>query len=482
VQPTPPESEKIIAQFLAAVRATARRYGMWEVGERLVVAVSGGPDSVALLDALVRLAPEEALHLVVAHFHHGLRGAEADADAECVRSLAAQYGLDFCLGRGDVAAEAQRMKRGLQAAARRLRLEFLARVAAERGCRRVALGHTASDRVETVLIHLLRGAGIWGLRGIPPVRGPFVRPLIEVWHAQVEAYCQAAGLKWRTDLSNLDAGRFLRSRIRQELLPLLEQRYRRGAARAILRSAEAVEVELQWTEPLVAQLLAEIAELRPGRARLPLARLRQLSEGLLVRLLRAAAQESLGPLWDWSWPHFAALLALVRRGQTGQGIALPGQCQAQLSYGWLVMERLEEAAPPLPLRPLPVPGEVELPEAGLVLRGHVCRREEAPSPGPLTAVLAAHLAQDLLVRGWQPGDRFAPLGMGGARKKLQDFFTDLKIPRQQRRRVPLVIHPRKGIIWVVGLRVAEDARPLPEDEQVLVLQAQPLTAERTEST
>lgn len=466
-------AEDVVDSFLKRVRATVRRYRMARPGERILAAVSGGADSVTMLDALVRLAPEEGFSLVVAHFNHGLRGAAADADEAHVADLARGYGLQFVVGRGDVAAAAQAERRGLEAAARRVRNEFLRTTADQHGCGAIALAHTASDRVETVLLHLLRGTGLAGLQGMRPVRRPFIRPLIAVWRTEVEEYCRAAGLQWRTDETNRDTRRFLRNKIRHELLPLLEREYGPGVSEAILRSAEAVEMELSWTEPLVREALAEACERQGDRVRLNLARLRGLPNGLLVRILRRAAMEVFGGVRDWRWEHFAGLAEAVRESRTGHRVVLPGGLEARVSYDWLELGERQPEPCALPERPLPVPGEVELPEAGVRLSGRLCPRREAPPPGPAVAVLDAALAHGLVVRGWRPGDAFVPLGMSG-RKKLQDFFVDAKVPKAARRLVPLVVHPQAGVIWVVGMRIAQDAKAPSMAEVVLVLEMHPI--------
>lgn len=468
----PPAKEGTIESFLARVRETARRHGMWRRGQRLLAAVSGGPDSVCLLDALVRLAGEDDLGLVVAHFHHGLRGGDADADAAHVRALASRYGLEVVVGGGDVHAEAERMGRGVEAAARRLRHGFLREQASERSCERIALGHTASDRVETVLLNLLRGSGLWGLRGIPPVRGLFIRPLMEVWRGETEGYCRAAGLTWRVDRTNLEPEASLRNKVRHELLPLLEAEYRPRAAEALLRCAEAVDAEMTWTEPLVREAAAGVVETMPGMARVRLEGIAALPEGLLIRVLRHAANEAHGPLWEWSQVHFRALIHAAREGETGHKVTLPGGLEGRVAYGWLEIGPPREPAAEIPERPLSVPGRVDVPEAGISIAARVIGVGEAPRGGAMRAVVGESLAHGLVVRGWRPGDRFFPLGAPGS-KKLQDFFVDAKVGRDERRRKALVIHPQAGIIWVAGMRVGEKARPPEGAQRVLLLEATP---------
>jgi tRNA(Ile)-lysidine synthase len=454
-----------------AVRAAAARYAMWRSGDGVLVAVSGGLDSVTLLDVLVRVAAADGLKVVVAHFDHGLRGAEGQADADFVSALASGHGLPFVLGAGDVEAEAKALGRGVEAAARRLRLAFLADAAAARSCSAVALAHTADDRAETVLLNLLRGSGLWGLQGMPAVRQPFVRPFLSVWRSDVEAHAAAAGLSWRVDSTNLDTSRFLRNKIRHELLPLLEAEYHAGAADALARCAAAVEAELAWSDAHVAAALRAAApEVGDGAIFVRVAPLAPLPDGLLVRVLRAAATSLLGDVADWSFDHYAALLDLVRDARTGRRAALPAGVEARVAYGVLRLGAPVVRPQPLPARLLPVPGEVHLPELGLVLRARLVSRDEAPHPGANLAVFDSRFADALTVRGWQPGDRFVPSGMTGA-KKLQDFFTDEKLPAEIRPLVPLVIHPLWGILWVVGMRIAAAVGPPADSPEALVISA-----------
>src|SRR5690606_7110870 len=224
------------------VLETARRCRMWAPGDRIVVAVSGGPDSVALLHVLTRLKDQESLDLVVAHLNHRLRGRSADEDAAFVGSLAERWGLPAVVEEADVARMARQRGVGIQEAAREARYAFFSRVAEAWGAARIALAHHADDQVETVLFRLIRGTGTRGLAGIPPVRGPIIRPLIDVSREDIVAYCRRHRLPYRTDPSNRDM-RYRRNRIRWELIPLLEERYNPRVREAIVRMARILRDE-----------------------------------------------------------------------------------------------------------------------------------------------------------------------------------------------------------------------------------------------
>ena len=271
----------------AAAAAAISAYALFDPNELIVVGVSGGADSLCLLHVLCHLPPTLAPRVHVAHLHHGLRGAEADADAAFVASLAAAWNLPCRVGQADVALEARRAGLSLEEAGRRARYAFLGAVAHASGAGAVAVAHNADDQVETILMHFLRGSGLSGLRGMLPLsplpRAPWgravvdeplatpaaaplrlVRPLLEVPRADIEAYCQAHGLTPRLDRSNLDLTLF-RNRLRYELLPLLAT-YNPAVREALRRSARVVADEHQALRQMLATLWPQVVSASDGRA------------------------------------------------------------------------------------------------------------------------------------------------------------------------------------------------------------------------
>ncbi len=496
------------------------RYRVLEGVGSVLVACSGGPDSVALVHLLWSLQAELGLRLGVAHLNHGLRGAEAEADADYVAALAQRLGLPLVSERVDVAALAQQTGQSLEAAARQARYEFLERARdtsaggglparppmnlhlprragspphAERArgatgeWDRVALGHTASDRVETVLLNLLRGSGLHGLRGMPAARGFFIRPLIAAWREETEAYCAEFDLQPRRDRTNLDPQHAARNRVRLQLLPLLRAEYNPQVDEALLRLAEAVEAELEWTEPEVRARAERGFTPRPylsgregenGRHHPPassltreeghgvavdLTVLAQAPVGLRYRLLREAWRRVTGEVWDLSAADYQALDRLALHSQVGRGVCLPRDIRAEKGYNEIVLTpecAHRRGAPAVEMRVLPAEGIVHLPEIGRELR--VERLQQRPAElgqahGCQIVLDATRVARPLGVRAWQPGDRMVPLGMTGHRK-LQDLFTDCKVPHAQRRRVPIVVDAKGEVLWVAGLALAESAK------------------------
>lgn len=447
--------------LLAHFREANRRYGLLSGGERVLVAVSGGPDSVALLHLLANL-PRYRLTLGVAHLHHGLRGADADADAEYVAALARRLGLPCFSAKVDAKAHAKAQRLSAEMAARELRYGFLERVADQEGYDRIALGHTASDRVETVLMHLLQGTGLPGLRGMPPRRGKIIRPLLTAWRQDTEAYCLAEGLEPCRDETNLDPKAARRNRIRHELLPHLREAYNPDVEAALLRLTQAVEAELEWTAPQVVEACRSLCTERETGVGLDREGLAGLPEGLRLRVWREAWARLHGEGLDLRSAHYAALERLLSESQTGRGVVLPGDITATKLYNevFLSQSRVSlQPAPPWQAREVPMEGAVEIPELGIRLRLRAVSgvpEELGDARGSRITLDADTVALPLRVRPWQAGDELVPLGMRG-HKKLQDVFVDEKVPVAERGSVAVVTEAEGQVVWVAGL-VMDDRR------------------------
>ncbi|MEN6346513.1 MAG: tRNA lysidine(34) synthetase TilS [Armatimonadia bacterium] len=457
--------------FEQKLLATVRRYRMLEPGERVLVAVSGGQDSLALLDALSGLRERLAVTVLAAHLNHGIRGAEAEADARFVAEFGERLGVPVVLGEAEVPELAKSCGLSLEHAGREARYGFLREVAAKQGCAKIAVGHTRTDRAETVLMNVLRGSGLDGLRGIPPVNGQVVRPLIGHSREETGTYCRERGLEPRVDRTNQEVDGYLRNRVRLKLMPLLVEEYSPGVEEALVRLAEAVEEEVVWTGPMVDAALAEVCE-RDGEAlRIGLAELSQVPDGLVNRLLLKCLQEACGGTAGVLSAHVQALRELVEEGKPGSRAALPFEVCAKRGYNALVLARQEarEEGWKSWKVELEVPGEVRLPVGGS-LRAQVqeCppRLKSTPHSEALVKVEAA--GRELVVRSWQPGDRVQPLGMTG-HKKLQDCFVNAKVPRADRHRVPVVTDAKGTVLWVGGVVVGQQGRLHPEDTRCVRL-------------
>lgn len=440
--------------MLERVKQTIREHRLLAPGDGVVVAVSGGVDSMVLFHLLANLGPSLRLRLHAAHLNHGLRGAEAERDASAVQAWAEALGVPLTVER---AGPLDRRGGSLQRAARAARHHFLERVADRARAERIALGHNQDDLAETVLLNLLRGAGLRGLAGIPPARGRIIRPLLDVPREAILAYARAHGVPWVEDSSNREIT-YRRNRVRAEILPRLAKDYNPQIRAVLARTAAILRAEDAFLETLAGDALRSLSRpATPGRAVLDASGLGGLHPVLRGRALRAALRGLPGaPVL--SAGHLTALEAWAAAGPR------PGRCDfLRRVTAWWEGDRLVLApkgvAPPLQPVPLPLGVATRVTSFGMTfLAERVGAAAGAPtSPEPDEAWLdAVAAAAGLAVRAWRAGDRFRPLGLGGT-KKLQDFFVDAKLPREMRGRVPLVVSG-DHILWVVGHRIDEGAK------------------------
>jgi len=505
-----------VTNILKRVRHTIETHGLLAPGDGVVVGVSGGPDSVCLLHVLLHLREEYRLRLHVAHLHHGARGADADADADFVAALAAEWGLPATIEKQDVPALASKHKMAFEETARRVRYTFLAQVAEEISASKIAVGHNGDDQAETVLMHFLRGAGLAGLRGMLPLTlltdyrllEPFtrqeaggamqeakgashdscilhpvsfiVRPLLEIPRAAIETYCARQNLTPRFDRSNLDTTYF-RNRLRHELLPLLEE-YNPNVRNRLRHTAQVVAADYELLTQLREQAWAEVVrEERETAIIFDQDAWRALPVALQRATLRRATYRLRKTLRDVNFVHVEHARQVGLRGETGDQATLPMGLAFTVSYDTLTVGNAGDAGPPPdePLlwseEPLPVqsPGATPLPQSQWTLRvknlGKWDLTQIAANTDPWTAYLdAGALVKPLALRPRRRGDRFLPQGMGGHSVKLSAFLTNLKVPRVWRDHVPLLVAGDE-IVWVCGQRIGEDAAVGPETRQVVCL-------------
>ena len=482
--------------LLRDVQSYIESHALLEPGGRLVVGVSGGPDSVTLLHLLWRMAGPLGLSLHVAHLHHGIRGADADGDADFVAALAEAWELLCTVKRIDLPTIAARDKLALEEAARRARYAFLYDVARQTGATRIAVAHNADDQAETVLMHLLRGAGPAGLRGmlpstrlrdyhmlpVSPAPAPdvhLIRPLLDTPRADIEAYCAEHHLETRFDRSNLDTT-YYRNRLRHEVLPYLAQINPQIADR--LRALSAVVqadydllhefVSVAWDTLLVQACPDTIAFNLVGWREQPLSVQRALIRRATYKLCRE--------LRNVNFVHIEEAVRLAQRGITGTQATLPHGLRLTIGYTTLTIAQ-EHALHLPPELPWLTPGET-LPLAGpgeIALRdGWRLHVQDVPhwnldaianNVNPLVAWIDADALGDApVLRTRRRGDRFQPQGMGGSTVRLSDLLINTKVPKLWRDHVPL-LEADGHILWVVSVRVSERALVRPETQHVVYL-------------
>lgn len=453
-----PERDPLHQRILDA----ERRYGLLEGAGSVVVGVSGGQDSVALLHSLA-VMDEFDLRLGVAHLHHGMRGETADKDQEFVEDLARELGAAFYPEWRDVIAEGERDGLNVEVSGRRARYSLYARVLAEGRYDRIATGHTGSDRAETLLLNLFRGAGLDGLSSIPPRRGRIIRPLIGCIREETREYCERQGLPYRIDITNLQPDHARRNALRLELLPEIRRLFPEVEL-ALIRACEAIEEELGWTDPLLADWLEDAIERSdPDVTVISRRALAAMPAGALHRVLRMGLEEARGDLLDVSREQIERVAELVTGAEVGSAVELPGGWVARRGYEHLELTRAHSyVLPDNEAERLEVPGSARLEQRGVEVTAESVQAPERLDDGDrMTAFIDARAAaRGLMLRSWLEGERMQPLGMEGT-KKLSDLFTDDKVERERRHLVPVVARANGEILWVVGLRLAEAAKATP---------------------
>lgn len=460
--------------MLDQVRQTITRYTMLTAGDRVLVAVSGGVDSVVLLHVLKELTRELKLTLAVAHFDHGIRPDSAQ-DAEFVRQLARSLKLRFYTERADVPAYAQAKKISLEVAARQLRYQFLEKTAKTHTFTKIALGHTLNDQAETLLMRLIRGSGLDGLAGIPPVRSTqhcqYIRPLIECTREQIEAFAKTKNLQWREDPTNRDRT-ILRNRIRHELIPILRE-YNPNLLEALGRTARLLSQAAEHLKHEADQLLKDLlCDERADELALDLKRFLKLHYYLQALVLRQAVS-TVNALCELEAAHIEAVLEWLSRRGEGE-LALPAGVRVLRRHNQLLVTARPAATPKRFEHLLTVPGETVLPEIGwrfqtvLGAQPHLCRLNPQDTSALRVLLDADKVQGGLRVRNRRPGDRIV---LKEGTKKLQDLFVDKKIPREARDTIPLICD-ENALIWIVGQAVNEAYRVTPRTQRAVEIIAE----------
>jgi tRNA(Ile)-lysidine synthase len=457
------------------VRETIKKYGMLSPGDRVVVGVSGGPDSVALLHILKELTPQLKISLSIAHLNHGFRLNDSDRDAEYVQKLALELGLPVIVESRDVPAFIKEEGLSPENGARRARYDFFNKVVTRLKANKIALGHNADDQAETVLMRLLRGSGREGLSGIPPARElkpgsrvKIIRPLIEATREAIERYLKQNRIKTRLDASNIESV-YLRNRIRLKLLPLLAK-YNPNIKSVLIRTAQVLGEEDRYLERIVDKHLKRIVKKESGRVTLGIIKLSSLSLPIQRRILRESLRVVKGDRFDIQLSHIDDIIGLLKaRGKAS--LDLPGNILVTKEYRRLSLGFKKEKKVPPFKHSLKVPGITKIPEIGLSFHAKVLsKKPRTLKEGSKKRAYFDYqrIKAPLFLRNREEGDRFQPLGMRGS-KKLKDFFMDEKIPLKERERTSLLLSG-KEIIWVVGHRISDKAKVTNKTKKVLMVE------------
>jgi tRNA(Ile)-lysidine synthase len=435
-----------------------RRRDCLEPGETVIAAVSGGPDSTALLLILSRIAEELQFEIGAGHFDHQLRSrSEAEGDRRFVAALCKALRVPLATGQGDASARAKRQQESIEDAARKLRYHFLGEEAREAEATAVVTGHTLDDRAETVLLHALRGSGLSGLAAMPPRSswpfggGPAIaRPIVELRREETERYCRESGVEARRDPTN-DLPIALRNRVRNELMPSLRE-FNPRVAEALARLADAAATDEDFIDRVAKRDWSALASATRERVVFPREAFAGFHPAIQARLVMRAA-ERVGGEASPAASHLSNIVAALEK-QTSR-VSLPGGLVCSIGRQRITISRAGgKARERSPEVTLTVPGKTSW--GAWTLTAREAKGALPDQIGKHEAyVAAAGVRGQLRVRSRRPGDRLRPLGMRGE-KKVQDVLTDAKVPAEERDEVPIVCDD-EGVLWVVGQRLAARA-------------------------
>ena len=460
-------SQRHRKNFLADVKRSLARVGV-PSGASILVALSGGPDSVALLHSLASLRKSFGLQIAAAHLNHALRGSESDRDESFCRDLCKKFDLELVVDRAEAL---RRDMPNLEEKAREVRRAFLDRVAVERGAGYVALAHHADDQAETVLMRLLRGAGVAGLAAMAEAGpGRIIRPLLSLTRRDILDYLDAVGARYVTDTSNASTA-ILRNRIRHHLLPTLARDYAPGVSERLAALAE----EMQAVDSFLSRAAAgELAQMALPDGELDISRLSQLDPALRAPLLRLDLAAQLGSLRRLTREHLSALIDLCLTGPANGEVSLPGRWRAVREYDLLRVLSTSRALPPRFSVPIAFEGITRIEPAGIAFEATVRAAADVTMPATHEEALfdvRAIAACGLTVRNFKPGDRIRPLGMRG-RRKVKEVFIDRKLPAPGRGKFPVVTMGPE-VVWLPGLLRGDGALVTSASKTVLHLRAVP---------
>ncbi|MEK6576800.1 MAG: tRNA lysidine(34) synthetase TilS [Nitrospirota bacterium] len=457
-------SSMYLEPIISKVNKEIVKNSLISVGDRVVVALSGGPDSMAMLHILIGLYQDLDITLHIAHLDHQFRGLQSQKDSEFIRSYADRLCLPATIESIDVPSFARKNRLSAQAAAREIRYKFLFKVAREVGGTKIALGHTSNDQAETVLARLLRGAGSRGLSGIPVYgRGMIIRPLLSVSRAEIIDYLNQSNIPFLNDPTN-EKPIYLRNRIRHELLPLLAERYSPGIYAILNREAEILcrenEFLSQYSSGILDDIISDHGE---WGLELDLGLFSVLHIAVKRRVIFEAVRRVKGAIDNISFVQIEKTLRMADNGRTGAVITFPGRVRIRRGYNRIIVSLGGDLVPSARQSAscigeewnlvLPVPGRVSLKPSLLEIEASIM---EGPciysgGDGKGASFDLKMFSSPLTIRNRRRGDILYPLGMGGKKKKLHDIFIDMKIPFEERRGIPLLVSP-EGILWVMGVR------------------------------
>ncbi len=444
-----------------------------EPGDKVLVAVSGGADSLALLYLLEQFSQELGYELFVGHLNHLTRGKESDKDASFVENEASKLSLPVFVDKIDV--KKSTLKSSFQESARILRYQFLEDVLLSVKGNKIAFGHTADDRVETVLMNLFRGTGLRGLAGIPEARGHVIRPLLNCTRSEIEGFLDEQNLIYRTDSSNNET-KYRRNKIRHEVIPFLKT-FNPEISENLLSLAEIARGEEQWMSENTRELYSQLVTPENEDLCFEINEFEMQPLAMKRRLIRETFYQLNGSLRGITALHVQQVLGLFASARVGCWLKFPGSVRVDCRYGTVCFSKSDDLVSTeidKKTKRLEIPGVTSLEEVGIQFQ---VRLLEPPMPKPGNQKQAfldfEKTGENIQIRFFQPGDRFVPLGMRG-HKKVKSYFIDQKVPREERSLIPILTNTHDDIIWVYGERISDSFRVTENTKKVLFIEGKSL--------
>ena len=454
------------------VKRTIDRYHLLDRGDRLIVGVSGGVDSMVLLHLLDSYRQEFDLSLIVAHVNHSLRPEESEEEAHLVQKESERLGLHFEYGQFDVKKFQRAGGLSLQDAGRRIRFQFFKNLLLKYQAQKIVLGHNADDQVETVLLRLIRGSGLQGLKGMLPIReGRVIRPLLEVWKEEIESFAREKGIPFLLDSSNLKED-YLRNRVRLSLIPLIEKEYQPAFKEIVMKTSAILREENDYLDRGAEESYQRIIHQENEILSFKFSEFQALHKAIQWRVIQkiwGRMNEEERIMEEGEGLGVDSIYRQLHQSSPSFLLELPRGIYLEKQYDMVLLKK-GRVKPLTPFEAeLVMPGRTFIGEIGREVVAEETVRDEkfkVFKESPNTALLDYEKLQfPLKVRNFRPGDRFQPLGVKGT-QKLKKFFIDHKIPKFERPKIPLLISGEK-IVWIVGYRIDERVKVTEKTQRVL---------------
>lgn len=447
------------------------KYNLIEKDDKIVVGVSGGPDSMALLYILNGIKDELGFNIYVAHINHGIRKEEADEDEKYVKYICSELSLPFHSTKVNMDEYAKENKLTSEEAGRAIRYDFFNRILNDIGGGKIAVAHNKNDQAETLLMRFFRGTGLEGLRGMEYKNANIIRPLLDVSREEIEKYCSDNDISVRIDRTNLEPI-YGRNKTRLEVIPYIAQNYNKGIVDTLARTSKLMQMDSEFILGIVEKKYKKVVvEESQNSIVLDIDNLKKEHYCIKSRIIRQSIEKINGSLKGIEEKHISNIFNLMEENLTGKNINISNNIIIKISYGNMIIEKENKLRKVLFRYPLHIGKPVYIDELNAAIISNVL---------PISEVDIKYINRFikyfdydkikgvLHIRNRKDGDRFAPLGMHGS-KKLKDFFIDEKIPRDQRDSIP-IIEDNGKIIWIVGHRISEEYKVSNDTSKVLVLE------------